>query len=107
MQDDSEDIEITLVINIISLRRLKEGGAAILAERIKNHHIDKVGVSINMPFVKNLLRVWVSEYDILANENKADEHRPWAIIINRAPLIPHEECVIIPATIIPMCPTEE
>jgi hypothetical protein len=44
---------------------------------------------------------------MFANENIADEHRPCAIIINRVPPIPHVEIDIVPATISPMCPTEE
>ena len=39
--------------------------------------------------------------------NRADEPRPWAIIIIRAPAIPHVLLVSIPASISPMWPTEE
>jgi hypothetical protein len=42
---------------MISDNRLSEGGAAILIESIINHHIDKVGVNIIIPLVRNLLRV--------------------------------------------------
>lgn len=38
-----EDIDIIEVIKEISLRRLIEGGAAMLAEARRNHHIDMVG----------------------------------------------------------------
>jgi hypothetical protein len=44
---------------------------------------------------------------MFANENMADEHNPCAIIINSVPLIPHVVIDIVPATIKPMCPTDE
>jgi len=45
------------VINIISLNKLIEGGAAILIDANINHHMDIVGIIIIMPFIKNILRV--------------------------------------------------
>jgi len=101
------DSEIILVISITSDNKLKDGGAAILIDKIRNHSMDILGRNSIIPFVKYLLRVLVIKYDILANENKAEEHKPCAIIINIAPAIPHKEKVIIPATIIPMCPIDE
>lgn len=47
------------MINRISLNRLIEGGAAILALTNKNHHIDRIGKLIRMPRVKLMLRVCV------------------------------------------------
>lgn len=48
------------VISIISLKRLIEGGAAMLvAERI-NHHIAIRGKMFNRPFVMKSLRVEVA-----------------------------------------------
>jgi hypothetical protein len=44
---------------------------------------------------------------MLANENKADDDRPWAIIISRPPIKPHFVLDNMPASINPMCPTEE
>lgn len=38
-----EDMDRMEVIREISLRRLIEGGAAMLAEAKRNHHIDMVG----------------------------------------------------------------
>jgi len=101
-----EILEIDL-ISIISLNKFREGGAAILADRSKNHHIDRVGQIDNIPFVKYTLRVCVIEYEMFAIINKADEHRPCATIIIRAADIPHEEYDITPANIIPICPTDE
>jgi hypothetical protein len=44
-------------INKISLNRLIDGGAAILAQISINHHIDIVGRQINVPRVMHILRV--------------------------------------------------
>lgn len=46
-----------LVINIISLRRLIVGGAAMFLAVNKNHHIVKIGAITISPFVRNSLRV--------------------------------------------------
>lgn len=51
--------EITEVINIISLKRLIDGGAAILQAENKNHHMDIIGVTLINPLVRNILRVLV------------------------------------------------
>jgi len=53
------DIDIIEEINIISLNKLIDGGAAILQIVNKNHHIDKIGHIVNKPLVRNILRVWV------------------------------------------------
>ena len=45
------------VSNMISLSRLIEGGAAMFHAENKNHHIDRLGTIIKIPFVKNILRV--------------------------------------------------
>lgn len=44
-------------INIISLSRLIDGGAAIFAPINRNHSKVKLGVIINRPFVRIMLRV--------------------------------------------------
>lgn len=44
---------------------------------------------------------------IFASENKAEEHRPWAIIIVSEAAQPQEVLDIVPATKRPICPTEE
>lgn len=75
-------------INIISLNKLIDGGAAIFAAVNKNHHIDIIGLRHNKPLVRNNLRVWVTSYDKFAKINNADDLRPWAIIMIRAPIIP-------------------
>jgi len=51
--------DIVPVINIISLRRLIDGGAAILAQTSKNHHNEIIGRDISSPLVKAILRVCV------------------------------------------------
>jgi hypothetical protein len=49
--------DIVAVINIISLNRLIDGGAAIFTEENINHHIVILGINIIIPFIKNILRV--------------------------------------------------
>jgi hypothetical protein len=39
--------------------------------------------------------------------NKHDEHRPWAIIIIRAPCQPQGDSSVVPIIIKDMCPIEE
>jgi hypothetical protein len=46
------DILIMAVINIISLSRFRDGGAAMLIARSRNHHIAIVGAIDIIPFVK-------------------------------------------------------
>ena len=91
-----------LVKSIISLKRLSDGGAAIFAANIRNHHMDSCGIIAIIPLVINDLRVWVIEYEILARINRLEDTNPWAIIIIMAPLIPHDEFVITPAINNPM-----
>jgi hypothetical protein len=45
------------VIRVISLSKLIEGGAAMLAAVNKNHHIDIIGLMVINPLVRNILRV--------------------------------------------------
>lgn len=52
-----EDIDIVEVINIISLNRLSDGGAAILIDVNINHHSVSVGTVDIIPFIRNILRV--------------------------------------------------
>jgi len=91
------DLLMILESNIISLIRFIDGGAAMLAANMRNHHMDIVGVIAIIPLVRNDLRVCVSLYEILAKINSADEHKPWAIIISIAPDCPQEVIVIVPA----------
>lgn len=51
------DVDIIAVINIISLNRLIDGGAAIFLAVNINHHIVRVGIINIIPFVKYRLRV--------------------------------------------------
>jgi hypothetical protein len=51
------DFVSVAVINVISLKRLIDGGAAIFAEVNKNHHNVIIGLMVISPFVKNILRV--------------------------------------------------
>lgn len=74
--NDIVDLEIIAVISIISLSKLIDGGAAILAAVNINHHIVMIGATVINPLVKNILRVWVISYDILAKINRADDLSP-------------------------------
>jgi len=49
--------DIVAVINIISLSKLIDGGAAMLTEVNINHHIVILGMNIIIPFIRNILRV--------------------------------------------------
>jgi len=54
------DFDIIDVISIISLSRLIDGGAAILAHVKRNHHNVIIGATAISPLVRNILRVCVS-----------------------------------------------
>lgn len=99
---DEVEYDSTALISMISLKRLMDGGAAILAAVKINHHIDIVGPTDINPFVRNILRVLVISYDMFAKIKRAEDLRPWAIIMARAPVIPQTEFDIIPPNIIPM-----
>lgn len=53
------DLVNVVVIKIISLSRLIDGGAAIFVAVNINHHIDMIGLIVISPLVKNILRVCV------------------------------------------------
>lgn len=57
--NEIDDFDMIEVISIISLNKLIEGGAAILAAVNRNHHIVIIGATTINPFVRNILRVWV------------------------------------------------
>jgi len=101
IMDEREDDRIA-VISKISLNRLIEGGAAMFAPVNKNHQRVIVGPTHINPLVRKILRVWVISYDILAKENRAEDLKPWAIIIVRAPINPQDVLDSIPASISPM-----
>lgn len=84
-----------------------EGGAAIFAAVNKNHHIVIIGLIVMRPLVKNMLRVCVISYDKFAIINNAEDLRPCATIIISLPVIPQLVFDIIPASIKPICPTDE
>lgn len=105
-RDEKENDRIE-EIKMISLRRLIEGGAAILAPVNRNHHKVIIGLIHIKPFVRKMLRVWVISYDILAKEKSAEDLNPCAIIIVKAPIKPHEELDNMPASIKPIWPTDE
>lgn len=44
---------------------------------------------------------------MLASENRAEDLRPWAIIIVKEPIKPHDVFESMPASINPICPTDE
>jgi len=53
------DLLKVAVMSVISLNRLIDGGAAMLAAVNMNHHIVIIGLIVINPLVKNILRVWV------------------------------------------------
>lgn len=65
-----------LIINRISLKRLDEGGAAILQITKINHHEVNIGIRYKIPLVKKRLRVLNFSYVRLARINRADEENP-------------------------------
>ena len=95
------------IIKKISLIKLILGGAAMFAQQNKNHHNDNIGRTVRNPFVNMILRVWVRLYLMFAIQKSADDLNPWAIIIDSLACSPSLEFVSIPATISPMCPTDE
>lgn len=70
------EYDITDEINRISLIKLIDGGAAMLEAVNKNHHIVIIGATDINPFVRNILRVCVISYLILAMMNRAEDPRP-------------------------------
>ncbi len=56
---DMVDLERIEVISMISLSKLIDGGAAILAAVKRNHHMVMIGATVISPLVRNILRVWV------------------------------------------------
>lgn len=48
---------VQATINIISLSKLIDGGAAILIAVRMNHHIVREGINLITPFMRNMLRV--------------------------------------------------
>lgn len=75
----------SLVIIIISLRVLIDGGAEMFKAININHQNVILGVSINIPLNKIMFRVWSFVYKSLTRRNRADDDNPWAIIIMIAP----------------------
>jgi hypothetical protein len=51
------DLDMALEINIISLSKLIDGGAAMLAAIIKNHRSVRLGINIKSLLVRIMLRV--------------------------------------------------
>lgn len=63
-------------ISMISLSRLIDGGAAILAPIIRNHSRVRLGIIISNPLVKIILRLWFISYVIFAKQNNPDDTMP-------------------------------
>lgn len=80
--------KITLDIIIISLIVLIDGGAEILIAIKINHQKVILGIIEINPLKEEIFRVWYLKYKSFVNKNKADEDKPWAIIIIIAPIIP-------------------
>jgi hypothetical protein len=85
--------EIILLMRIISLNRLIEGGAAILQIHNKNHHSAIDGIICINPLHNNILRDEVRSKTMLVRQNIPDEQSPWAIIRAKHPVAP----VFLPA----------
>ena len=96
------DCLIIAVIRKISLIKLILGGAAIFAQQNMNHQKAIVGIIVNIPFVRTILRVIVIPYLIFAIQNNAEDLNPWAIIIANLACIPNFEFDNIPVTIRPI-----
>jgi hypothetical protein len=96
------DLVIVVVIKVISLSKLIDGGAAIFAAVNINHHIVIIGLIVINPLVKNILRVCVISYDKFAMINKAEDLNPCATIIINLPVIPHDVFDSKPVSISPM-----
>lgn len=102
-----ENADKVAVIVIISAHKLIIGGAAIFAAHMINHSILITGSVIWMPLFKNKLRELLISYVKLALANIDELTKPWAIIIPRAPHMPHILFVITPASTRLICPTDE
>lgn len=92
---------------LISPNKLIVGGAAIFAELNKNHHKAMLGIKFNKPLLINKLRLPNRSYEMLAKQNKPEEHSPCATIKEYAPQIPQYLIVIKPLKTIPIWQTEE
>lgn len=104
MKGVSDKIEVKRIISEV---KFNEGGAAIFAALKRKKNKAKIGNKARIPLVKKSLRVDVVSYKELARANSAEEQKPWAIIIIKAPSHPQICIVIIPAVNRPICPTEE
>ena len=70
---------------MISLKRLTEGGPAMLHTQIKNQNKVNKGREDSKDFETSKLRECDLEYKILAAMNITDEENPCAVIINKPP----------------------
>lgn len=77
--------------NKTSATKFIDGGAPIFLANIINSQSDIVGAMYISPFEIIILRVFVDSYIELARENRPEEARPCATIINKVPKIPHVE----------------
>lgn len=102
-----KDINIEDAINGISAPRFRNGGAPMLVAIIRNHIVDIAGANIKIP----LLIINARELDIsqavLVIKNRAEDDRPWAIIIITEAFHPQAELERIPAIPRPMWATDE
>lgn len=101
------DINSEEVINGISAPRFRNGGAPMFVAMIKNHIIDIAGANIRIPLLIIRARELVISYAVLVIKNRADEDRPWAIIITTDAFHPHAVFDRIPASPRPIWATDE
>jgi hypothetical protein len=95
------------VITKISANKLKVGGEAMLAIKIKNQNKGVILHHDIIPLVSKSLREWFVWYRIKAIINIAEELIPCAIIKKTAPATLSFLVINKEITIRPMCLTEE
>jgi hypothetical protein len=66
----NQDQETNLFNNLISPRRFREGGAAILQDVNKNHHIVILGIKFIKPLLINNLRLYAHKQRINKQSKK-------------------------------------
>lgn len=99
--------EIMLDISIISLKVLIVGGAEMFKAINVNHQNVILGIIINNPLNIRVLRVLYLIYRSFTSKNKAEEEKPCAIIMIKAPVSPTRFIVNNPVKTNPIWATDE
>lgn len=103
----TKDKNIEDAIRGISAARFRKGGAPMFVAIIRNHIVDIAGASIRIPLLIIKARELVISYAVLVIKNKAEDERPWAIIIITEAFHPQAELERMPARPKPIWATEE